>query len=347
MPTMNSHLPSFQIINNAQYGHLNTFNITGQTSYLAEVHRPDDLPIAIEFAEKSATPYIVLGGGSNVLMTQNFAGLIIHMAIPGINMLEETADHVFLRVGSGVIWHDFVCYCLQHHYYGIENLSLIPGTVGAAPIQNIGAYGVELKDIFHELEAFDIASKKIVKFDFAACEFSYRNSVFKIIKDRYLIQNVTLRLNKKSAVTLTDKSVQKELDILKMTNPHPKELSEIICNIRRRKLPYDKGIGNAGSFFMNPYISQQHFAEIHSEYNDAIGFPMQTGLVKIAAGWMIDKCGWRGYREGDAGVYEHNALVLVNHGNATGQDILHLAQKIKDSIKKQFDISLEIEPRIY
>lgn len=344
---MKTNATSIQITKNAQFGHLNTFNIQGQTGYLAVVNQDAGIPEAIDFAEKSAIPFIVLGGGSNVLMTQNFDGLIIHIAIPGITKIEETADHIFLRIGAGVNWHEFVEYCLQHHYYGIENLSLIPGTVGAAPIQNIGAYGVELKAVFHELEAFDIATKKTVTFDLVACDFSYRNSVFKKIRDRYLIKNVTLRLNKKPSVVLSDKSVQKELETLNIAQPNPKEISEIICNIRRRKLPYTKGVGNAGSFFMNPYISQQHFADIQVQFSDAIGFPTNTGLVKIPAGWMIDKCGWRGFRDGDAGVYEHNALVLVNHGTASGKDILNLAAKIKASVNKQFGISLEIEPRIY
>ncbi len=184
-------------------------------------------------------------------------------------------------------------------------------------------------------------------FDPIACEFSYRDSIFKKVKDTYIITHVTLRLNKKPQIILTDNSVKHELATLAISNPHPNELSEIICNIRRRKLPYDKNIGNAGSFFMNPYISELHFNEIKAQFNDVIGYPTGTGLVKIAAGWMIDKCGWRAYREGDAGVYEHNALVLVNHGLATGSDILNLAQKIKTSVNDRFGVTLQIEPRVY
>lgn len=338
---------NISIINNAQYRHLNTFNIQGQTKYLANVENEDNLLAAIDFATQEKIPYIILGGGSNVLMTKDNDGLIIHMAILGITKIDETSDHIYLKIGAGVNWHEFVQYCLQNQYYGIENLSLIPGTIGAAPIQNIGAYGVELKEVFYELQAVNILTQKIVTFGYAACEFAYRDSIFKKIKDTYIINNVTLRLNKKPHVVLTDNSVKNELATLGITQPHPNQLSEIICNIRRRKLPYDKNIGNAGSFFMNPYISDVQFNEIKMQFNDAIGFPTGTGLVKIAAGWMIDKCGWRGYREGDAGVYEHNALVLVNHGTATGKDILHLAEKIKINVNERFGVTLHIEPRIY
>lgn len=339
--------PNISIINNAQYKHLNTFNINGQTKYLANVESEESLLAAINFATTQKIPYIILGGGSNVLMTKDNEGLIIHMSIMGIQKIDETTDHVFLKIGAGVNWHEFVQYCLKNNYYGIENLSLIPGTVGAAPIQNIGAYGVELKEVFHELQAINIATQKTITFDHAACEFSYRESIFKKIKDKHVISHVTLRLNKKPQVILTDNSVKNELAHLGIKNPQPNELSEIICNIRRRKLPYDRNIGNAGSFFMNPYIAELHFNKIKSEFNDAIGFPNGTGLVKMAAGWMIDKCGWRGFREGDAGVYEHNALVLVNHGQATGNDILNLAEKIKTSVNERFGVMLHIEPRVY
>ncbi len=332
--------PNISIINNAQFKHLNTFNINGQTKYLANVESEESLLAAINFASTEKIPYIILGGGSNVLMTKDNDGLIIHMSIMGIQKIDETNDHIFLKIGAGVNWHEFVQYCLKNNYYGIENLSLIPGTVGAAPIQNIGAYGVEFKEVFHELQ-------EMITFDHAACEFSYRESIFKKIKDNYVISYVTLRLNKKPHVILTDNSVKNELAHLCIKNPHPNELSEIISNIRRRKLPYDKNIGNAGSFFMNPYIAELHFNKIKAEFNDAIGFPNGTGLVKIAAGWMIDKCGWRGFRDGDAGVYEHNALVLVNHGQATGKDILNLAERIKANVNERFGVTLNIEPRVY
>lgn len=344
---MSNYQHSLSIINDAQYKNLNTFNIQGQTKYLVNVASEEHLISAIDFTKIEKIPYIILGGGSNVLMTKDIDGLIIHMAIKGIKKVDETNDHVFLKIGAGVNWHEFVQYCLKNNYYGIENLSLIPGTVGAAPIQNIGAYGVELKEVFHQLQAINIATQKMVTFDHAACEFSYRDSIFKKIKDTYVISHVILRLNKKPHVVLTDNSVKNELVHLNIKNPKPNELSEIICNIRRRKLPYDRNIGNAGSFFMNPYIAELHFNKIKAEFNDAIGFPNGAGLVKMAAGWMIDKCGWRGYREGDAGVYEHNALVLVNHGLATGRDILNLAERIKTSVNDRFGVMLHIEPRVY
>lgn len=338
---------NISIINNVQYKHLNTFNINGQTKYLANVESEESLLAAVDFATTEKIPYIILGGGSNVLMTKDNEGLIIHMSIMGIQKIDETNDHVFLKIGAGVNWHEFVQYCLKNNYYGVENLSLIPGTVGASPIQNIGAYGVELKEVFHELQAFNIATQKMVTFDHAACEFAYRDSIFKKIKDAYIISHVILRLNKKPHIVLTDNSVKNELKNLNINNPQPHELSEVICNIRKRKLPYDKNIGNAGSFFMNPYIPESHFNKIKAEFNDAIGFPNGMGFVKMAAGWMIDKCGWRGFREGDAGVYEHNALVLVNHGQATGKDILSLAERIKTSVNERFGVMLHIEPRVY
>lgn len=338
---------NISIINNASYQHLNTFNIQGQTKYLANVNSETQLISAIEFAHQQKIPYIILGGGSNVLMTQNNEGLIIHIAIKDITKIDETEEYIYLKVGAGENWHEFVQYCLANNYYGIENLSLIPGTVGAAPIQNIGAYGVELKDVFHELEAVDVTTGKIIHFNHEACEFAYRNSIFKKVLDRYIVCNVTLRLKKQPNVVLTDNSVKNELNQLSIQQPNPKQLSEIICTIRKRKLPYDKNIGNAGSFFMNSIISESHYLDIKKQYSDAIGFSVGDDKVKIAAGWMIDKCGWRGFREGDAGIYEHNALVLVNHGQATGEQILQLAKKVKESVNQRFNVSLQIEPRIY
>ncbi len=344
MTNLNSN---FSIINNASYQQLNSFNIQGQTKYLTHVNNEASLLSVLNFAHQEKIPYIILGGGSNVLMTKYNEGLIIHMAIMGISKIKETDEHVYLKIGAGENWHELVRYCLANNYYGIENLSLIPGTVGAAPIQNIGAYGVELKDVFDELSAVHVSSGKMMQFNKEACEFSYRNSLFKKVIDNYIVCNVTLRLHKNPHVVLTDNSVKNELKHLGIEHPDAKQLSEIICDIRRRKLPYDKNIGNAGSFFMNPYISETHFNEIKKQYPDAIGFNMGESQVKIAAGWMIDKCGWRGYREGDAGIYEHNALVLVNHGQATGEQILSLAHKVKQSIKEKFDVVLQIEPRIY
>lgn len=344
---MTNHNLNIAIINNASYQHLNTFNIQGQTKYLVNVHNETQLISAIAFAHQQQIPYIILGGGSNVLMTQNNEGLIIHIAIMGITKIDETDEYIYLKIGAGENWHEFVQYCLANNYYGIENLSLIPGTVGAAPIQNIGAYGVELKDVFHELEAVDSATGKMISFNRDACEFSYRNSIFKKMIDHFIVCNVTLRLNKQSHMVLTDNSVKNELSQLSIQQPNPKQLSDIICNIRKRKLPYDKNIGNAGSFFMNPMIAESQFIEIKTQYSDAVGFSVGNGQVKIAAGWMIDKCGWRGFREGDAGIYEHNALVLVNYGQATGEQILMLAEKVNQSVSNRFDVSLQIEPRIY
>jgi UDP-N-acetylmuramate dehydrogenase len=344
---MTTNGSDIQIFDNASFKSLNNFNIDGNTRYLAVIKNNQQLLAALDFVEQNQLPYIVLGGGSNVLMTQDFNGLIVHMAIPDITLLDETAEHIYIQIGAGVNWHEFVQYCLAKQYYGIENLALIPGTVGAAPIQNIGAYGVEIKDVFHELEAINLATKNTELFDDTRCDFSYRNSLFKKDQDKYIVTNVTFRLNKQAHVVLTDRSVQHELEQLKISKPSPTQLSEIICQIRRRKLPYDKAIGNAGSFFTNPFISETHFNTIKMQYSDAIGFPAGEGLIKIAAGWMIDKCGWRGHREGDAGVYVHNALVLVNHGKATGTEILHLAEKIKGSVRTRFNVELEMEPRVY
>ena len=292
-------------------------------------------------------PLLILGGGSNVLFTGDYPGLVLHNQIMGKEVVREDAQHVWLRVGAGENWHALVQYCLDHDWGGLENLSLIPGSVGAAPIQNIGAYGVELQAVFAELEALDLHTGELHHFDREACRFGYRDSLFKgPARGRYLITRVTLRLDKPPHTLHTHYGpVAAEL-AQRPEPPSIRAVSEVICAIRRSKLPDPAQTGNAGSFFKNPVIPAAHFARLVEQYPDLPSYPEPGGQVKVPAAWLIQTAGWKGLRRGNYGVHPQQALVLVNYGGARGQDIYDLSEEILQSVGQQFGIWLEREVNV-
>lgn len=290
---------------------------------------------------------LVLGGGSNILFTRNYHGLILKNLMMGRELLRETSEHVWVRFGGGERWHDCVQFAIANNWGGIENLSLIPGSIGAAPVQNIGAYGVELKDSFVELSAFDLVNGRVQTFDKADCAFGYRDSVFKQEgKGRYCIISVTLRLHKKHEFHTQYGDIAAMLDQMGVATLSIKAVSEAVIAIRRSKLPDPEQLGNCGSFFKNPVIAAAHFASLKERFPDIRSFPAGAGMVKVPAGWLIEKDGWKGKRVGNTGCHEKQALVLVNYGNATGAEVAAHAARIVDSVEAHFGIRLETEVNI-
>jgi UDP-N-acetylmuramate dehydrogenase len=290
---------------------------------------------------------LILGGGSNVVFAGNYPGLILKNEIMGKSIIQETDQHVLLRIGGGENWHETVMWAVSNGWGGMENLSLIPGTVGAAPIQNIGAYGTELEQVFDHLEAFDLQEGKRVTFNHEQCRFGYRESIFKHKgKGRYFITHVILRLDKNPTVNVKYGDIQAVLDGLGIANPSIQDVSNAVIQIRRSKLPDPATLGNCGSFFKNPVIEIQHFTALQSQYPDIRSFPAAEGTVKVPAAWLIEKCGWKGFRRGDAGVHAKQALVLVNYGHASGPEIIGLAKEIQQSVWDTFQVRLEMEVNV-
>lgn len=327
---------------------LNTFGIPVSSRFFTVIKQIDELQTLLRADTFRDVPKLVLGGGSNILFTQDFAGLTIKNEIAGIECVAETDDHVLLRVGAGENWHELVLHCIEQGYAGIENLSLIPGTVGAAPIQNIGAYGVELSDVFCELTAVDVMSGEVKTFQHEQCRFGYRESVFKsIYKNQYVIATVTLRLQKKPQFNLSYGALQTTLDEMNVKELTLKAVSQAVMHIRRSKLPDPKEIGNAGSFFKNPVISSEQFAALQKQFANIPHFPTATtDAVKISAGWLIEQCGWKGKRLGEVGVHDKQALVIVNYGAGTGAAVQDLVQKIQQSVRERFGVQLTPEVNI-
>ena len=325
----------------------NSFGFDVTARFWAQAQSTDDICEALQYAKAQRVPLMVLGEGSNLVFTAAYPGLVLNIAIRGKQIVREDSQHIWVRVGAGENWHDFVQWSLAHQYFGLENLILIPGSVGAAPIQNIGAYGVEVKSCFDQLEAVERDTGVLVVFDKESCEFDYRNSVFKSkLQDRYIISQVTFRLNKTPDLVTGYGDVEAELKSQGLADYEAINVAEAVSRIRRRKLPDPRVIGNAGSFFKNPIISRERFEQLKSSFPKLVGYE-DCGSVKVAAGWMVDYCGWKGKREGDAGVHDQQALVLVNYGCANGAQVLDLAAKIQDSVKQTFGIDLEFEPQIY
>ena len=323
---------------------LNSFRVEASACYFAAFSSVEELEELINFQPKSER--MILGGGSNVLFTKDYSGVVLKNEIPGIDIIKEDDRHVYVRVGAGENWHRFVLYCLDRDLAGVENLSLIPGNVGASPMQNIGAYGVELKDVFHDLEAFHLKEKKLATFTNADCRFGYRNSVFKNkYKGVFAITHVTFRLDKEPSLNISYGAIEKELDKMK-AEPGIQSVAKAVIKIRSSKLPDPAKIGNAGSFFKNPVVSAVRYKSLKTLYSDIPGYPQEDGSIKIAAGWMIEQCGWKGYRKGDAGCHAQQALVLVNYANASGKEIYQLSEEIYKSVKEKFDISMEREVNI-
>lgn len=321
---------------------LHTFGMSVQAQDYTAIKKVEELQTILPLSK----PFLILGGGSNMLFTKDFEGLILHNQIKGIEVEREEEDAIYIRAGGGEVWHDLVLWCLEQGYGGIENLSLIPGSVGAAPIQNIGAYGVELKDVFHTLEAVGLATGQMQQFSLHQCAFGYRDSVFKQqYKGKYFITEVTLRLPKQPKLHVSYGAIQTQLE-KNNTTPSAKNISEAIIQIRQQKLPDPKYIGNAGSFFKNPIVDATQGAMLKASHPSIPMYPAGEGQVKLAAGWLIEQLGWKGYRQGDAGVHANQALVLVNHGQATGAELWQLAQKIQASVEEHFGIVLEPEVNV-
>lgn len=322
----------------------NTFGIEAYAKAFAAFHSLTDLE---EVLNDQQLQLFILGGGSNILLTQDFNGLVLKNEINGIEVTGEDEAYVYVKAGAGEAWHHFVLYCLEHDYAGVENLSLIPGSVGASPMQNIGAYGVEIKDVFHQLEAYHINQKEMKTFSLEDCHFGYRESVFKnIYKDQFVILNVTFRLAKKPKFNTSYGAIQQELEAMGVKDLSIHAISQAVINIRSSKLPDWKLIGNSGSFFKNPTITNEEAQKLKEIYPKMVQFPFNQTQTKLAAGWLIEQCGWKGYRKGDAGCYDKQALVLVNYGNARGSEILELSKQIIQSVQEKFGITLDCEVNI-
>lgn len=323
----------------------NTFGIDSLARYFSAFSTVEELKDAN--SQLPAANFLILGGGSNILLTKNFDGLVLKNEISGIELVKEDEDSVIVKAGAGEVWHELVMYCVKNGFAGIENLSLIPGNVGASPMQNIGAYGVEVKDVFHELEAWDLQEKNIRKFSKEDCEFGYRESVFKRkFKNRFVIGTVSFKLNKKPSFNTSYGAINQELERMGLKELSIRAISNAVINIRQSKLPDPKEVGNAGSFFKNPQIPNQDFEKLKSSFPDIIAFPAGKDFTKLAAGWMIEQCGWKGYRKGDAGCYPKQALVLVNYGNAKGNEIYDLSEEIIESVVEKFGVRLEREVNV-
>ena len=326
----------------------NSFGFDVSARYFATLTAAEQVPEILQFVREQGLELLVIGGGSNLILQDCINGLVLVNHIPGREVVKVSEDSVLIQVGAGEDWHSFVRWSLGQGYFGLENLSLIPGTVGAAPMQNIGAYGVELKDRMHSLEAFDCEAGKVVSFTRAECDFGYRDSRFKSAEPgRYLIVNVTFELGLSFDPVLHYGGISAEMERRGITELDALGLSDLICEVRSAKLPQPDQIGNAGSFFKNPVITDAQAAQIKVRYPGLVCFPDQPGYTKLAAGWLIDQLGWKGKRQGGAGVYEKQALVLVNHGLASAADVLELADKIQVDVAETFGVQLEIEPRIY
>ena len=321
----------------------NTFRIDVSASYFVEVNNKDDLLELIQTEVFKKNKLFVLGGGSNLLLTQNFDGLVIRLGIRGISVCEE-GEQVYVQAGAAENWHQFVQYCVNNGYAGLENLSLIPGTVGASPIQNIGAYGVEMKDHFYSLEAFELSSGEIKKFNKEQCEFGYRESVFKSkLKGQYIITSVVFKLSKTPSLKLHYGAIEEELKKRNITQPSIKDVSQVVSEIRVSKLPDPSTIGNSGSFFKNPIVDDAKFQRIHAQHPDVVHYPAGEGNTKLAAGWLIEQCGWKGKQIGQVGTWKNQALVIVNHGTASGKEIFDFSEQIIASVYERFGVQLERE----
>lgn len=333
------------IIENASLKALNSFGLDVATRFLAEVTSLDALREVLG-GDQRWKNHMILGGGSNVLFTRDYDGLIIKNSIRGIEVTKETDDEVLVKAGAGVVWHDLVMFCVDKGYGGIENLSLIPGCVGAAPMQNIGAYGVEVKDVFDRLTAFDLNEKVERSFSAEECEFGYRESVFKRkLKGQFLISSLQLRLSKKPTLNTSYGAIDAELNSMNIENPSIKDVSKAVINIRSSKLPDPAVLGNAGSFFKNPILSIEKVNALKMDFPDMPTYQFHDKM-KVAAGWLIEHCGWKGKRIGNCGSHAKQALVLVNYGGSTGGEIFKLSEQIQASVLEKFDIQIEREVNV-
>jgi len=321
-----------------------SFAMEVNARYFTRLSSMDQLPQIFGWKKSSS---MVLGGGSNLLFTKNYDGLIIKNEMKGIHLIREDDHHVYVRAGAGEGWHSLVLHCINNGWAGMENLSLIPGTVGAAPIQNIGAYGVELKDIFFGLEAYHIKEEKLHQFSLNDCAFGYRDSIFKrSLKGELVITQVIFRLNKIPEYKITYGAIEQELEKMNIKELSIQAISQAVCRIRSSKLPDPAVMGNAGSFFKNPAVPENKYSELKEKFPGLVGYHQMDGSYKLAAGWLIEYCGWKGYRRDDAGCHALQSLVLVNYGHATGAEIFTLSEDIQRSVFEKFEVRLETEVNI-
>jgi UDP-N-acetylmuramate dehydrogenase len=328
----------------------NTFGIAAGARYFAQVRSVQQLG---ELLRGNRYPLLVLGGGSNILFTKDVDGLVLKNELMGIEKVAEDEAYVYVKAGAGENWHGFVLHCIANGWAGVENLSLIPGNVGASPMQNIGAYGVEIKEVFHQLTAYHIHDHQSVVFSAADCAFGYRESVFKQrLKNQFVITDVTFRLYKQPRFNVSYGAVAQQLEAMGVHDLSIKAISDAVIAIRSSKLPNPAELGNAGSFFKNPVVPQAQYAILKAQYPNIVGYAQEGGQVKLAAGWLIEHCGpaegqsWKGYRQGDAGCHAKQALVLVNHGDATGQEIYALSERIVQGVADTFGVALQREVNI-
>jgi UDP-N-acetylmuramate dehydrogenase len=338
---------AIRILHDAPLLTRNTFGVEATAPLLAEVIDATVLPELMARAEFAAQPPLVIGGGSNLLFAANPDMPLIAMTGHGVGIVRDDGERAIIRADAGVAWHGFVMRTLADGFAGLENLALIPGTVGAAPIQNIGAYGVEVREFIHAVEAFEPATGQVHRLDADACAFAYRDSVFKHAPDRYIVTAVEFDLPRTPAPKLDYAGIGDELAAMGIDAPTPRQVADAVIAIRRRKLPDPVVLGNAGSFFKNPIVPQAQAEALQAQFPAMPVFRgNDAGTRKLSAAWFIDACGWKGHRDGDAGVAASHALVLVNHGNATGQQLLGLARRIAESVQTRFDVAIEPEPRV-
>lgn len=332
---------------NVSLKNYNTFGFDVMAMQMAIIQSVDDLHHIRTETNWLQKPCLILGGGSNILLTKDWSGPVLKIDLTGIEVLHQTENQVIVRAGAGENWHGFVVWCIENNFGGLENLSLIPGQVGAAPMQNIGAYGVEIKDVFDHLLAFRKSDGALIRFEAQDCGFGYRESVFKnTLKDQFIITHVAFLLTTNNHQTKTHYGAI-EAELSKMQRkPSLKNISDAVIAIRQSKLPDPKKLGNSGSFFKNPVVPVALFDEIKSEFPDAVGYPAGVDRMKLAAGWLIEKAGWKGYRRGPVGVHELQALVLVHYGGGTGTAIAQLAKDIQTSVWEKFGVKLEVEVNI-
>ncbi|MES2701040.1 MAG: UDP-N-acetylmuramate dehydrogenase [Bacteroidota bacterium] len=339
-----TYIPLMQLQANTSLKPYNTFGIDVPAEFYVVINDLDELQ---DVEELTYTKH-VLGGGSNILLTQPVKGLVLHNNMKGITVERENDEHVWLSVSSGEVWHDLVQYAIQHNLGGIENLALIPGTVGASPMQNIGAYGVEARETIESVTFWHRQDKTFVTYSNAECRFGYRDSVFKHeLKDKAFITSVVYKLSKRPKYNVSYGAIEQELTGMGVTEPSVKAIAQAVINIRTSKLPDPKDIGNAGSFFKNPTISKELYDQLHIKYDTIPSFKVSDELVKVPAAWMIEQCGWKGYKNGDIGVHAKQALVLVNYGNGKGADIWKLSGDIVDSVQERFGVELEREVQVW
>ncbi len=335
-----------KILKNYSLKKLNTFGVDARAERFVSIKNPEQIIRLLDSGELEHNRKLILGGGSNILLAGDFPGLVISVDIKGIRMVKIDGGEVLLEVGAGEIWHDFVTICVKNKYYGVENLALIPGKVGAAPVQNIGAYGVEQDSMFVSLKGINIESGEELEFSKDDCRFGYRDSIFKNeLKDKIIITRVYYKLSKEEKINLSYKALQDEVNKFVVAEPDLEYVYNAVIRIRNRKLPDPNKIGNAGSFFKNPVISKVKYNELKEKFPGIPGYEALQG-VKTSAGWLIEQCSWKGKRKGDAGVYDKHALILVNYGNATGEEIYNFSEEIRQSVLDKFGFNLEREVNV-